>query len=204
MKLIIIRHGESEADLLNVHEGRADFSLTDLGIHQAEHMAEWMKQHFTIDKIYSSTLIRAKQTAEILQRKVDCELLYKAELMEWNNGLIAGLSFEEAAIQYPKKMNLPLHACVYGQESLLDFRFRAEQILSQIISENEADSTIAIVSHGKMIRELYMAFLEFPVQSNVYLHTGDTGIHYWAIQENQKHVVWANRMEHLLGLEEWN
>lgn len=202
MKLFIIRHGQSEADLLNVHEGRADFSLTSLGIYQAEHMAEWMKQHFIVDKIYSSTLTRAKQTAEILQRRADCELLYKDELMEWNNGFIAGLPFEEAAIQYPKKMNLPVHASIYDQESLLDFRFRAEQILSQIIYENEADATIAIVRHGKMIRELYMAFLELPVQSNVYLHTGDTGIHYWAMQKNQKHVVWANRMEHLLGVEE--
>ena len=31
MRLLIIRHGESQADLLNVHEGRADFELTDRG-----------------------------------------------------------------------------------------------------------------------------------------------------------------------------
>lgn len=39
MRLLIIRHGESEADLLNVHEGRADFALTKTGLAQAERMA---------------------------------------------------------------------------------------------------------------------------------------------------------------------
>lgn len=201
MKLLIIRHGQSEADLRKVHEGRADFSLTSHGIQQAEHLAVWVSSHFKIDKIYSSTLIRAKQTAEILRRSNGCELIYTDELMEWNNGDIAGLTFEEAEIKYPRITDLPIHSSVYGQESLLEFRFRAERFLSELISENEEDATIAIVSHGKMIRELYMAFFEFSLKSNVYIHTGDTGVHYWVIHNNQKHVIWANHMEHLQGLE---
>ncbi len=40
MKLLIIRHGESEADLLDVHEGRADYPLTERGHRQAQAMAE--------------------------------------------------------------------------------------------------------------------------------------------------------------------
>ena len=42
MDLFIIRHGQSEADILNVMEGRADFNLTPLGYKQAELMAEWL------------------------------------------------------------------------------------------------------------------------------------------------------------------
>ena len=34
MELLIIRHGQSEADLLGRHEGRADYELTELGIKQ--------------------------------------------------------------------------------------------------------------------------------------------------------------------------
>ena len=40
MELLIIRHGQSEADILNVIEGRANFNLTDLGYQQAELMAD--------------------------------------------------------------------------------------------------------------------------------------------------------------------
>ena len=41
MNLLVIRHGQSEADILKVIEGRADFPLTELGHKQAEAMAEW-------------------------------------------------------------------------------------------------------------------------------------------------------------------
>lgn len=40
MILLVIRHGESEADLLDVHEGRADFELTERGHEQAIAMAK--------------------------------------------------------------------------------------------------------------------------------------------------------------------
>ena len=43
MKILLIRHGESEADILNVHEGRADFELTERGYQQAQKMAEYVK-----------------------------------------------------------------------------------------------------------------------------------------------------------------
>ena len=63
MKLLVIRHGESEADLLDVHEGRADFSLTERGHRQAQAMAEYVAANYRIDRIYASTLTRAMQTA---------------------------------------------------------------------------------------------------------------------------------------------
>lgn len=50
MKIIVIRHGESEADLLDVHEGRADFALTERGHRQAEAMADYVTAHFDISK----------------------------------------------------------------------------------------------------------------------------------------------------------
>lgn len=63
MILLLIRHGESEADLLNVHEVRADFELTQRGHEQAKKLAEFLAKHYHISKLYSSPLKRAKQTA---------------------------------------------------------------------------------------------------------------------------------------------
>lgn len=54
MRLLMIRHGQSEADILKVHEGRANFSLTQLGMAQAEIMAEYVTKEFDISKIYSA------------------------------------------------------------------------------------------------------------------------------------------------------
>ncbi len=38
MQILLIRHGESEADILNVHEGRADFKLTEKGREQVQRL----------------------------------------------------------------------------------------------------------------------------------------------------------------------
>lgn len=200
MRLLIIRHGESEADILNVHEGRADFELTEVGQQQVILLSEWVNNHYKLDKIYSSTLKRATQTALLLGNKQQIEIEFDEDLMEWNNGLIAGLSREEAEERYPLVIDLALHDAVYEQESILDFRYRAEKILSKIISENPDDATIAIVSHGGMINKLYQSFLKLPFDTNVIFHCGDTSLHECTIKDNQRHIVFSNRLEHLNNL----
>ncbi|MBK3493766.1 histidine phosphatase family protein [Viridibacillus sp. YIM B01967] len=197
MKLLIIRHGESQADLLGVHEGRTDFELTEAGQQQAILLSEWINNHYNLDKIYSSSLKRAVQTALLLGNKQQIEIVYEDDLMEWNNGLIAGMTREAAANQYPKIDGLAPHEAAYEQESVLDFRFRAERILSKIVSENTDEATIAIVSHGGMINQLYQAFLKLPYDTDVIIHSGDTSIHEWFIEDNYRHILFSNRLDHL-------
>lgn len=198
MKLLIIRHGESEADLLDVHEGRADFELTNLGREQAERMAVWVKDNYKIDRIFTSTLKRARQTAMVLSQEAGVPVEETEYLVEFNNGLIAGLSREEASKKYPKDPNLPIHESVYEMESMLDFRFRGDYILSKILSENKTDETIAIVSHGGMINQLYRSFLRLPVDSTIVFPTADTGIHSWSYEKNRRVILFANSTKHLI------
>ena len=200
MRLLMIRHGESEADILNVHEGRADFNLTEKGHSQAKALAEYLKTRCQIQKIYASPLKRASQTAQYIADAYGLDILKDEHLMEFNNGLIAGLSFEEADEKYPYMPNLPLHEAVYEQESALEFRHRAEYALSRILSENaeaEADAVIAVVSHGGMINQLYQAFLRLPVDSGCVFGTGDTGVHEWVIKNGKRYVAAANQQKHL-------
>lgn len=96
MQLLLIRHGESEADILRVHEGRADFPLTELGRRQARLMAEQVKLQYPPDRIIASPLKRARETATILAEAMQCPIRFDEELMEYNNGVLAGLSYEEA------------------------------------------------------------------------------------------------------------
>ncbi len=198
MRILVIRHGESEADILNVHEGRADFNLTEKGHAQAKAMAEYVKEHYEVDRIYASTLKRAFQTATHLSEEVKIPIETDEKLMEFNNGLLAGLSWEEAAEKYPRIPDLPLHESVYEQESKLEFRYRAEYMLSKIISENDKEATVVIVSHGGMINQLYHAFLKLPVETGMFFGTGDTGIHEWYLKEKDKYILRSNCTEHLM------
>lgn len=200
MNLLVIRHGESEADLLDVHEGRADFALTERGHKQARSMALFVKKNFDISAIYSSPLKRALQTAAHLSEETGIPLNVDDKLMEFNNGLIAGLERTVAKEKYPIVDNLPLHAAVYEQESVLEFRFRADYILSKITSETAAGKTAAIVTHGGMINQLYRSFLRLPTDSDIFFVTGDTGIHNWYSDENQRRVIMANYTAHTNGI----
>lgn len=200
MKLLVIRHGESEADLLDVHEGRADFALTERGHSQAEAMAKYVSDNYDISKIYASTLTRAKQTAQHLSDKIGVPVIFDENLMEFNNGLLAGLPRAVVREKYPEIPDLPIDKAVYGQESQVQFRQRAEKALARILEEAEQDETIAVVSHGGMINQLYRSFFNMPVDCIYFFNTADTGIHIWSLSDKERRVVKANFDEHTKGI----
>ncbi len=200
MKLLVIRHGESEADLLDVHEGRADFALTERGHRQAKAMANYVAKNFDISKIYASTLTRAKQTAQHLSDKTGISIVFDENLMEFNNGLLAGLPRAVVREKYPEVPDLPIDKAVYGQESQVEFRQRAENALSRIMNEAENAETIAVVSHGGMINQLYRSFFNMPVDCIYFFNTADTGIHIWSLTDRERRVIKANYNEHAKGI----
>ncbi|WP_096156822.1 MULTISPECIES: histidine phosphatase family protein [Bacillus] len=198
MEILIIRHGQSKADLLNVHEGRADFPLTELGKQQAAKVADYLNEFCPPDIIWSSTLLRASETAEIIAKKVECMLKLEPDLMEYNNGILAGLPREVAATKYP----LPLggrkpHERIEKGESDLEFRMRSEIILSKILAESSAVARIAIISHGGTISNLIKSLLQLPVNTPIKFYTCDTGMHCFKKHEDQVTVVYLNKQDHL-------
>ncbi|MGM8214815.1 histidine phosphatase family protein [Bacillaceae bacterium W0354] len=198
MELLIIRHGESEADLLGVHEGRADFPLTKKGLEQARRMGEFVARNYPLELILASPLKRANQTATILQENTACPLIVDPELMEYNNGVLAGLNREEAAIKYPlPKEGRPIHIPIEDGESELEFRYRAEKAYYRMTHEYKDRKRIAIVSHGGFISNFIRAFLQLPMNTNTIFPTGDTGIHLLEVRERDHIVKFMNNQSHL-------
>lgn len=105
MEILLVRHGQSVADIEKRHEGRADYELTDLGVRQANALAAWISENYSIDQIISSPLKRAAKTAMLIGKAIGNEPVYEQQLMEWDNGLLAGLLREEATQRYP----MPIH-----------------------------------------------------------------------------------------------
>ena len=64
----------------------------------------------------------------------------------------------------------------------------------------ENDETIAIVSLGGMINQLYRSFFNMPIDCVYFFNTADTGIHIWSLTDKERRVIKANYDEHIKGI----
>lgn len=202
LRIILARHGESQADVEGRHEGRADFQLTEKGELQASLLAKYLKNNYKIDEIYCSPLKRAYSTAEKIAKECGVKIIVKDELMEIDNGLLAGLTFEEAQQKYPlppegRKIYDPLP----GGESIIDFRIRIEKFWIRFLDEKynpNEEKTVCIVAHGGTISMLHKSILRLPLDTDIKFPTGDTGFHEWIIKDKEKVILRMNCQEHLI------
>ena len=203
LELLVVRHGQSIADIEDRFEGRADFELTNLGIEQAKRTAVWINIHFKPTKIISSPLKRAHRTAEIIGNECAVEVLTNDEIMEWNNGLLAGLKREEGMKKYPlPEGGRKSHDTFAETESYIHFRARAETLLSKLIHEHSTESNrrICLVTHGGFINMLFKSFLGLPFNTDVSVASGDTGIHLWQVNGQERKIKFMNFQEHIRDL----
>ncbi|GAB6931003.1 histidine phosphatase family protein [Paenibacillus sp. JCM 10914] len=202
VEIIVVRHGISEADIWNRCEGRADFSLTALGLEQAQQLADWMKHAYKLDAIFSSPLERAKQTATAISLATQTTIVYDEDLMELNNGVIAGMLREEALRKYPIPVGgRKRYDAIEAGETDIHFRARAETFIAKLLDQLDHESAInsvCIVSHGGMISMLFRSFMNLPYHTEVYVPTGDTGVHIWRYSPSGKKIIAAtNLQDHL-------
>lgn len=204
LELIVVRHGQSQADLEDRYEGRADFELTELGIKQATRAAKWIRDHYKPELIISSTLKRASKTAELIGEYTKVEVQFDEAIMEWNNGLLAGLKREEGMARFPlPPEGRQAHDTFAESESYIAFRARAELFWSQFLfkyGRGDKFKRICLVSHGGMINMLFRSFLKLPMDSDVSIRTGDTGIHLWQVKGQERRILFSNYQEHLRDL----
>ena len=104
MKLILLRHGESEWNLLNKFTGWTDVGLTENGINEAKFSGEQLlKETISISTLYTSLLIRAIHTADIVSNVVGFNknaIQYNWRLNERHYGALQGLNKSETAAKY--------------------------------------------------------------------------------------------------------
>ena len=104
MKLILLRHGESEWNLLNQFTGWTDVGLTEDGINEAKFSGEQLiKNNISINTLYTSLLVRATQTANIVSDIIGFNknnIQYNWRLNERHYGALQGLNKSETAAKY--------------------------------------------------------------------------------------------------------
>ena len=96
--IYIIRHGKTEMNRAGALQGRSDHSLNEEGIAQAEKAGELFRAAgITFDRVYSSPLIRAVQTARLVTADDAPEIVVDDRLIEMDYGPYEGMTMEDPA-----------------------------------------------------------------------------------------------------------
>ena len=152
--LYIIRHGKTEMNAKMLMQGRSDHPLNEAGIAQAEEAAErFAEMGVRIDKVYTSPLVRALQTAKKIAP--DAELTVDERLIEMDYGPYEGMDLMNPAPEvidfFMDFVNVPAPE---GMEPLPAIVKRLGNFLEEIAMEAESKniliSTHAIAMKGAL------------------------------------------------------
>lgn len=151
IQITFMRHGRSRADDENVHEGRYDSPLTDVGRDQVKARAqEFLSRQFHFDKIVSSTLQRAHEAAQIIGGLMNVPVETDPDWMEMNNGPLAGLPRDMAEKHYPKPaFRNPYEPFCETGESEWEIYCRGARAVEKIVRLGKGN--YLVVAHGGIL-----------------------------------------------------
>ncbi|WP_404787018.1 histidine phosphatase family protein [Altericista sp. CCNU0014] len=164
----MIRHAESLGNREYRIQGRVDYALSAQGIEQAHVLGQALAERWKPTHIYSSTLVRAVHTAEILRdywatRESTATITPCPSLQEIKNGVLEGLTWAEAEVRHPD-LSAALMASsdwipIPGAESLKAARDRAQQFIQTISTQHCNEDRLWVVTHGGFLQYLVAAIL---------------------------------------------
>ncbi len=189
-KLILLRHGQSQWNLENRFTGWKNVQLTEKGESEAKKAGELIKKHkINIDKVFSSVLDRANNTAEIAIKNAELNNLLvnnklvmtrSEKLNERDYGDLVGLNKQETANKFGKEQ-VHIWRRSYDTpppngESLKDVVERVspyfEEKIKPLLKKGE---NILIAAHGNSLRAMMIelgmykpeeiSFIELPTGS---------------------------------------
>lgn len=198
--IILVRHGECEGNIKRMFRGRADFPLNERGLIQAQDLARELK-NFPVKYIYSSPLVRARQTAEAIGEQCGAEVKIEEGFNNIELGSWEGRFMKKIAQEYPKEWELWVHnpekLKVEDMETLYDVQKRAKACLDSLVSQHNGE-VLVVVSHRAVLKPLIAACLNIasPYFWKIHLDTASysllsykNGRGYCLIQSNQtKHL----------------
>ena len=152
-KLILVRHGQSQSNVVRRFNGQTDSPLTELGKEQAELTAKFIKDNFKIDKVYASDLQRAYYTGQKIaeysnvpiDKSVGMREIFVGEWEDKGNDFL--LKRDDFKLWITDIVNTEPE----NGETVRDFSKRILDTINKIVNENP-DKTIVVATHATPIR----------------------------------------------------
>jgi len=191
-RLYIVRHGQTDWNVQKLCQGQTDIPLNEKGKLQAKDLALKLVD-VKFDRIYSSDLIRAKKTAEIINAERKLVIAMVSALRERLFGRFEGKHLKEMEKYLGKTLNLPK---AKQQELKLTDVENDEELIARFftflreISMVNQGKNILIVTHGGIIYRAFEHlggkspyFFEKPMKNTGYLILESDGVEFF-IKEN--------------------
>jgi len=155
--LLLARHGETDWNLERRWQGHADRPLNETGRAQADALAERLAAE-PPEAIWSSDLARARETAEIVGRRVGLRVQVDPRLREVDVGEWSGLTLAEVEERYPGGLRRRLDGGT-GWERGETYEAMAARVLAALAEIAAAAGTgpVLVVTHGGAMRAVWFA-----------------------------------------------
>lgn len=150
MKLYVIRHGQTEWNILKKMQGSVDIPLNEKGIEQAHITKEKLKD-INIDIVFCSPLKRARKTAEIIGVDKNLEIIIADELRERCYGEFEGSS--KSSFDYNEFWAYNKNKNYAQAENIQLFFDRVYKFIDKL-KNNYSDKNILIVTHAGVVKAI--------------------------------------------------
>lgn len=198
-QIVLWRHGRTAWNVAGRVQGQSDTQLDEVGRAQARAAAARLAA-LRPDRIVSSDLVRARDTAQSLADLTGQSVDLDPRLREMNFGAREGMTWREAWAAYPDGMR----AWVNGDETQIpnsethrEAGDRLAGALRDFLTELRPGGILVVVAHGAVLRAGACAFLDIP--ESHWGSLGGLGNCSWSILEENRSGTWAK-----WRLTEWN
>ncbi len=198
-RFLFVRHGQSEWNAARRIQGQIDIDLDEVGRQQVQRVVRRLAAE-PITAIYSSPLLRAKATAEALARRVALPVQVDARLMEYDFGVMSGLTWNEVAENHPEVASRwledPWVVPVEGSEGRPNF---ATRVLAAIhdIGVTYPEQQVVVVAHGGTFGIYLTAMLGLDLARRHPFHFGNTSVSLIELRAGVFHIHYLNNLCHL-------
>lgn len=158
-RFVFLRHAESVGNVESRWQGQSDYPLTEKGRAQARALAErWKEEKVHFDLVITSTLARARETAQIATSLLDkAQIEFNPILKERHIGEMEGLTIEEVRQRPQPPYSTPYDYIGGEGEGDWALFLRAGQALQEFL--RKPPGSYLIVSHGGFLNQLMHAVL---------------------------------------------
>lgn len=163
LRLLLVRHGETDWNTAHRYQGHTDIPLNDEGQRQARLLARALAGE-TVSKLYASDLKRAAETAAVLAETLGIHVESTTELREMHFGVLEGKTWAEAEASNPAMLANWLadrDRPPPGGETQTAFTMRIAGFLDRIRHEHDGE-TVLIAAHGGPLKEIIRLALDLP------------------------------------------